>query len=186
MHVLLQGVNIPGLGTFTFSQKKLDVGNNKYILIQRPIFLLSEKFAQTHQVHYTKYHVSGIYFLTTLAFISVVVMCMQSYAYIERLIPCILLLGQIPTVQLNFSALSFESPFDRDTVEACVKEVLQALARSVGARRNIEFQFQGIGRLQIRNSKVKMKFFKEFINSMDGSGQLVNALKDVSGCCHVI
>ena len=67
-----------------------------------------------------------------------------------------------------------------------MKEVLQALARSVGARRNIEFQFQGIGRLQIRNSKVKMKFFKEFINSMDGSGQLVNALKDVSGCRHVI
>lgn len=81
---------------------------------------------------------------------------------------------------MNFSALSFESPFDRDTVEACVKEVLQALARSVGARRNIEFQFHGIGRLQIRNSKVKMRFFKEFINSMDGSGQLINALKDVS------
>ena len=87
--------------------------------------------------------------------------------------------GQIPVVQLNYSALSFESPFDRDTVESCVKEVLQAMARSVGARRNVEFTFQGIGRLQIRNSKVKMKFYKDFINSMDGSGQLVNALKDV-------
>ena len=61
-----------------------------------------------------------------------------------------------------------------------MKEVLQALARSVGSRRNVEFTFQGIGRLQIRDSKVKMKFYKEFLNSMDGSGQLVNALKDVS------
>ena len=61
MNYIFQGVNIPGLGTFTFSQKKLDVGNNKYILIQRPVFLLSEKFAQTHQVNYTKHHVTGKY-----------------------------------------------------------------------------------------------------------------------------
>lgn len=56
-----QGVLIPGLGTFTFSQKKLDVGNNKYLLIQRPIFILLEKFCQTHQIHVTKYHVTGNY-----------------------------------------------------------------------------------------------------------------------------
>ena len=83
-------------------------------------------------------------------------------------------------VQLNYASLSFDSPFDRDSVEACVKEVLQALARSVGAKRNVEFTFTGIGRLTIRDSKVKMKFYKDFINGMDGSGQLLNALKDVS------
>ena len=83
-------------------------------------------------------------------------------------------------MQLNFSALAYESPFDRDIVEACVKEVMQALARSVAAKKNVEFTFAGIGRLQIRDSKVKMKFYKEFINSMDGSGRLVEALKDVS------
>ena len=88
--------------------------------------------------------------------------------------------GQIPVVQLNYAALSFDSPFDRDAVEACVKEVLQALARSLSSKRNVEFSFSGIGRLTIRDSKVKMKFYKEFINSMDGSGQLLNALKDVS------
>ena len=88
--------------------------------------------------------------------------------------------GQIPVVQLNFSVLSFESPFDRDTVEACVKEVLLALSRSIGAKRNVEFIFAGIGRLQIRDSKVKMKFYKDFLNMMDGSGKLIDALKDVS------
>ena len=66
--------------------------------------------------------------------------------------------GQIPVVQLNYAALSFESPFDRDTVEACVKEVLQALSRSVGSKRNVEFTFHGIGRLTVRDSKVKMKW----------------------------
>ena len=88
--------------------------------------------------------------------------------------------GQIPVVQLNFAALSNETPFDRDTVESCVKEVLQALSRSVQAKRNVEFHFAGIGRLSIRESKVKMKFYKEFLRSMDGSGSLVHALSNVS------
>lgn len=142
-----KGVNIPGLGTFTFSQKKLDVGNNKYILIQRPVFSLSEKFAQTHGLHTTKHHVSG----------------------------------QIPVVQLNYSQLSFDSPYDRDAVEACVKEVLGALQRSIAAKRNVEFTFNGIGRLQIRESRVKMKFYKEFVNSMDGSGKMVESMQDRPG-----
>lgn len=54
-----QGVCVPGLGIFTFSQKKLDVGNNKYIQIQRPVFILSEKFAMTHALNYTKHHTTG-------------------------------------------------------------------------------------------------------------------------------
>ncbi|KAJ8026860.1 Coiled-coil domain-containing protein 81 [Holothuria leucospilota] len=144
-HMALQkGVNIPGIGTFTFSQKKLDIGNNKFMLIQRPVFVLSEKFAQTHALENPKHFTPG----------------------------------QIPIVQLNFSALSSESPFDRDTVEGCVKEVLQAFSRAVQARRNVEFVFSGIGKLLIRDGKVKMKFFKDFINMMDGSGQLSEALRN--------
>lgn len=54
-----QGVSIPMLGTFTFTQKKLDIGNNKFIMMQRPIFMLSEKFAQTHGLQSVKYHVPG-------------------------------------------------------------------------------------------------------------------------------
>ncbi|XP_072018887.1 coiled-coil domain-containing protein 81-like [Amphiura filiformis] len=144
-HMSMQkGVHIAGLGTFTFTQKKLDVGNNKFILMQRPVFVLSEKFAQTHGLNYTKHFTSG----------------------------------QIPIVDLNFSTLSTESPFDRDTVEGCVKEVLQALARSVQSKRNVEFTFTGIGRLAIRDNKVKMKFYKDFLNMMDGSGVLAEALRN--------
>ncbi|PFX34631.1 Coiled-coil domain-containing protein 81 [Stylophora pistillata] len=144
---LQKGVCVPGLGIFTFSQKKLDVGNNKYIQIQRPVFMLSEKFAMTHALNYAKHHTTG----------------------------------QIPVVQLNFAALSNETPFNRDTVESCVKEVLQALSRSVQAKRNVEFHFSGIGRLSIRDSKVKMKFYKEFLKSMDGSGSLVQAMSNRPG-----
>ena len=88
--------------------------------------------------------------------------------------------GQIPVVQLNYAALSFESPYNRDVVENCVREILGAVHRSVGAKKNVELTFAGIGRLQIRDSKVKMKFYKEFINHMDGSGKLLDSLQNVS------
>lgn len=76
--------------------------------------------------------------------------------------------------------MSFESPFDRDTVESCVREILGAVQRAVGSKRNVELSFNGIGKLTIRDSKVKMKFYKEFINSMDGSGKLLDAMQNVS------
>eukprot|EP00118_Oscarella_pearsei_P004142 m.17224 g.17224 ORF g.17224 m.17224 type:complete len:655 (+) comp27390_c0_seq2:80-2044(+) len=136
-----KGVQVPGLGLFTFSQRKLDLSSSKAILIQRPVFQLSEKFARNHLVEHTKEHVSG----------------------------------HVPVVQLNYTAVSMESPFDRDTVERCVREVLLALSRCVQKNRTVEFTFAGIGRLAIRNSKAKMKFFKEFITSMDGTGHLMKA-----------
>uniref|UniRef100_A0A8C9CLB4 Coiled-coil domain containing 81 n=1 Tax=Phocoena sinus TaxID=42100 RepID=A0A8C9CLB4_PHOSS len=51
---LHKGVQIPGLGTFTFTRQKLDVGNNKFILIQRPIFIMAEKLVQTHGLKQNK------------------------------------------------------------------------------------------------------------------------------------
>jgi len=142
--VTQRGVTIPSLGTFTFTHKKMDIGNNKFILIQRPVFMLSEKFAQTHALNYTKHHTTG----------------------------------EIPVVQLNFTALSVTSSFDRDTVETCVREVLQSLSRAVANQQNVEFLFRGIGVLSIKNMKVKMKFFKDFLTSMDGSGNLVKVLEN--------
>lgn len=54
-----KGVVIPGFGTFTFTQVKLDVGNNKFAVSQRPVFILSEKFVKTHGLRQKKYTVPG-------------------------------------------------------------------------------------------------------------------------------
>ena len=54
-----KGVYISNLGTFSFTSIKLDIGNNKHVLTQRPVFLVSEKFAQLHRLEYTKYHTPG-------------------------------------------------------------------------------------------------------------------------------
>ncbi|XP_060160326.1 coiled-coil domain-containing protein 81 [Globicephala melas] len=139
---LHKGVQIPGLGTFTFTRQKLEVGNNKFILIQRPIFIMVEKLVQTHGLRQNKVYTPG----------------------------------DIPVVPLNFVMISLEGPFNRDTVERCVKETSLFLSRSISTKQNVEFTFKGIGVLVIRGGNVKMRFYKNFLFTMDGSGALAKAL----------
>ncbi|KAI5629536.1 hypothetical protein C0J50_7928 [Silurus asotus] len=147
-HMTMQkGVCIAGLGVFTFSQQKLDIGN-KYVLYQRPIFILTEKLCQSHGLKQTRPLAAA---------------------------------GDIPVVQLNFSALSIDSPFERDVVEGCVREMLLLLLRAVTAQRTVFLLFQGIGILSFRHSTVKMKFYRNFISSMDGSGTVLWALTNRPG-----
>ncbi|CAF3701907.1 unnamed protein product [Rotaria sordida] len=131
-----KGIIIPGFGTFSFIHKRIDVGNNKFLLIQRPAFVLSEKVAQTHSLKYTHYPING----------------------------------SIPIHPLNYFYIQTQTIYTRDQIERCVKHVLQVFNRSIVAQRNVEFTFSHIGKLHIRNGKVKMKFFKDFINSVDENG----------------
>jgi len=54
------------------------------------------------------------------------------------------------------------------------------LSRVVASQQNLEVLFRGVGVLMIKDGKLKMKFFKDFLNSMDGSGNLVKVLENVS------
>ena len=83
-------------------------------------------------------------------------------------------------VPLNFTALSTESPFDRDVVEGCIRETLLLLLRAVSTQRAVVFTFRGIGVLSFHHSNVKMKFCKDFISAMDGTGKLLWALTNGS------
>lgn len=145
--ILHKGVQIPGLGTFTFTRQKLEVGNNKFIQIQRPVFIMAEKLVQIHGLKQNKVYSPG----------------------------------DIPVVPLNFVMISLESPFTRSTVEGCVKETLLFLSRSISIKKNVEFTFKGIGVLLIRDSKVKMRFYKDFLCTVDGSGSLMKALANRPG-----
>uniref|UniRef100_A0A8C8ZA52 Coiled-coil domain containing 81 n=1 Tax=Prolemur simus TaxID=1328070 RepID=A0A8C8ZA52_PROSS len=143
---LHKGVHIPGFGTFTFTRQKIDVGN-KFILIQRPVFIMTEKLVQIHGLKQNKVYTPG----------------------------------DIPVVPLNFVMISLESPFNRDVVEGCVKETLLFLSRSISTKQNVEFMFKGIGVLMIKDGKVKMRFYKDFLCAMDGSGALAKALANRPG-----
>ena len=54
-----QGVQIPGLGTFTFKRQKLEVGNKKFFLIQRPVFIMAEKLVQIHGLKQNRVYTPG-------------------------------------------------------------------------------------------------------------------------------
>ncbi|XP_071344860.1 coiled-coil domain-containing protein 81-like isoform X2 [Trachinotus anak] len=142
-----KGVHLAGLGTFTFSQQKLDVGN-KFTMIQRPIFLLAGKLLQS----------LGLKQARPLAAAT-----------------------HLPVVQLNFTAVSQESPFSRDVVEGCVRETLLLLFRALASEKNVFITFQGIGVLSFKNNKVRMKFSSDFINAVDGTGRLLLAFKNRPG-----
>uniref|UniRef100_A0A672L541 CCDC81 HU domain-containing protein n=1 Tax=Sinocyclocheilus grahami TaxID=75366 RepID=A0A672L541_SINGR len=139
-----KGVYIFGLGTFTFCQQKLNLGN-KHILIQRPVFILAEKLSHYYGFKQIKPQATDV-----------------------------------PVGPLNFSALSAEGPFQRDTVERCVRETLHLLLRAAATRPSVSHAFPGIGVLTFRQSRVKMLFCRDFISALDGTGKLSSASASVS------
>ncbi|XP_044048588.1 coiled-coil domain-containing protein 81-like [Siniperca chuatsi] len=144
---LQKGVHLAGLGTFTFSQQKLDIGS-KFTMIQRPIFLLAGKLVQS----------LGLKQVRPLAAAT-----------------------HLPVVQLNFAAVSQEAPFSRDVVEGCIRETLLLLFRALASEQNVFLTLQGIGVLSFINNKVRMKFKRDFINAMDGTGRLLLAFNNRPG-----
>ena len=76
-----------------------------------------------------------------------VCMCMSSAA------------THLPVVQLNFAAVSRETPFSRDVVEGCVRETLLLLFRALASEQNVFLTLQGIGLLSFKNNKVLVLSF---------------------------
>ena len=49
-----------GLGMFSVLKRSLDLGSDRRVYVQRPIFVLSEKFAKLHGITYAKYQSPGL------------------------------------------------------------------------------------------------------------------------------
>lgn len=60
----------------------------------------------------------------------------------------------LPVVQLNFAAVSQETPFSRDVVGGCIRETLLLLSKALASEQNVFLSLQGIGVLHFRNNKV--------------------------------
>ncbi|KYO40690.1 hypothetical protein Y1Q_0013033 [Alligator mississippiensis] len=54
-----QGVQIPGLGIFPFARIKLDLSGNKFLVTQKPVFLLSEKLCQAYGLKQREKHTAA-------------------------------------------------------------------------------------------------------------------------------
>ncbi|XP_051800812.1 coiled-coil domain-containing protein 81 [Acanthochromis polyacanthus] len=84
-------------------------------------------------------------------------------------------------VQLNFAAVSQATLFSRDVVQGCIRETLLLLFKALASEKTVFLIFAGIGVLSLKNNKVQMKFNRDFINAMDGTGRLLLAFNNRCG-----
>lgn len=85
--------------------------------------------------------------------------------------------GHIPVIPLNYSVLSNEGPYSRDSFQLCIKEILLAMSRCLFAKKNVHLDFCDVGRLIVKDSKIQMKFFRNFIRQLDFNGDLESAFR---------
>ena len=128
--------------------------------------MLSEKFAQLHFLKMSRQQIPGTSTSHNTKLYQIYLMLLLSYCP-----------GHIPVVPLNFTVISNDVPIKREIAESAVKEVILALSHSLAANRNIELELVGIGKLLIVDKKVQMKFYKDFINSLDSSGEMGKAFQ---------
>ncbi|KAF6732670.1 Coiled-coil domain-containing protein 81 [Oryzias melastigma] len=82
----------------------------------------------------------------------------------------------LPVVQLNFAAVSQDSPFSREVVEGCFRETLELLYGALASQKHVSLPFKGVGILSFNNNKVQMKFNRDFLNAMSRTVRLQTGL----------
>ena len=78
-------------------------------------------------------------------------------------------------VQLNLAVISMELGIDRDVVDTCIRELISTFSRTVNSRKHAYLAFKDIGQLVVKDGKAKMKFFKDFLRTIDGTRSLMTA-----------
>ncbi|XP_021238521.1 coiled-coil domain-containing protein 81 isoform X2 [Numida meleagris] len=87
--------------------------------------------------------------------------------YAKRIIP-----GSKLAVPLDYAAIALETSHPRDAVENCVNETVMYLSRCISNGLNVDFVLRDMGVLLIRQKKVRMRFYENFLLSLDGAGNL--------------
>lgn len=80
-------------------------------------------------------------------------------------------------MSLNYTTISRDTSFNRDSVELFIKEVVLAVSRHLSTTGSVELNFCNIGQLTIHNSKIRMKFYRDFIQKLDLDDQLHNTFR---------
>lgn len=78
---------------------------------------------------------------------------------------------------MNYTVLSNEGPYDRDSIQLCIKEILLALSRCLFIKKSVHLDFCEVGRVIVKDSKIHMKFFRNFIKQLDIDGELENVFR---------
>ena len=99
---------------------------------------------------------------------------MNDKTFVTTAVHVIMYPGKIPVVPLNYTMISSGTCYDRETVEICIREVLNALSRMLALGRDVEVDFNKVGRFVVGEKKAKMKFFKEFLHALVLSGSITS------------
>ncbi|PKU29687.1 coiled-coil domain-containing protein 81 [Limosa lapponica baueri] len=84
--------------------------------------------------------------------------------------------ADVTVVPLRCEELSACARLPFTTVQCCVYEIVTSFFRATSKRQDTDFIFKAIGILSIRNRKVMMRFFDDFLLDVDGSEKLLEAL----------
>ena len=66
-----KGIVIPGFGTFTYVEQRLEIGNKKQLLKLKPFFQVSDKFEKTHNVEFGKEYVNTAIPVTRICYTAI-------------------------------------------------------------------------------------------------------------------
>ncbi|XP_050439767.1 coiled-coil domain-containing protein 81-like [Adelges cooleyi] len=72
--------------------------------------------------------------------------------------------GKIHEHYLNLLSVAHDYDLDPDMVQHCLKEVVTAFKKLLYEQKNCELPFPRIGKLQVKNKKVVMRFYRQFLD----------------------
>ncbi|XP_025893072.1 coiled-coil domain-containing protein 81-like, partial [Nothoprocta perdicaria] len=80
------------------------------------------------------------------------------------------------TVPLNPTLISLETRYPQHKVEACIRETLRIFSRVLADGKDADLVFKNIGVLVIRERRAKMRFYEDFLRTIDRTGYLLEYL----------
>lgn len=89
-------------------------------------------------------------------------------------------LADVTVISLRCEDLSACAQLPFATVQCCVYETVTSFFRAISRRQDTDFVFKSVGILSIRKRKATMRFFDDFLLTVDDTGKLLEVLLGVS------
>lgn len=84
-------------------------------------------------------------------------------------------LGHKQAEPLKYARIASDISVPRKRVQACIEETVHLFCRCLESGKNVAFVLKHIGMLVIQGSNVKMRFYRDLLQRLNGTAQLVAA-----------
>ncbi|KAK2525585.1 hypothetical protein Q9966_011320 [Columba livia] len=142
---LHQAVRIPGIGTFAVVRKRVALGEQDLVIVERPVFQLEQAVAQDHELR-----------------------C-----------GCIDFPGHQDSEQLPYAEIASENAVSEGTVQLCMKRTTHLFHACLENRQNVAIIWRDVGMLIVQGKEIKMRFYLHFLERLNGTGKMLQALLEM-------